>query len=78
MTEKDLIKLKEDCEVAKSETQQLKGQKKAILNQLSEDWNCASKEQGDSKWQKLQKALNELDTKIEEALEALESKYFKA
>lgn len=75
MTERDLLKLKEDIEEAKEKFQQLKGQKNALMQQLKEEWDCTTIEDAHKILKKLEIEVEEISNEIVKGLDELEKKY---
>ena len=72
MTEKDLLKKKEEIEQAKESLSNLKGQEKAMLKQLKDEWNCSTLPEAKQIIIKLEKEIKEIGATIEEKMENLE------
>jgi predicted transcriptional regulator len=75
MTERDLLKLKEDIEEAKEKFQQLKGQKNALMQQLKEEWDCTTIKEAHKILKKLEIEVEEISNEIVKGLDELEKKY---
>lgn len=75
MNEKELLKLKEKINNAKSEVSELKGQEKYLIKELKDNWNCASIEDAKKTLKKLEVDIQQIDQKIDEATRELEEKY---
>ena len=75
MTEKELLKLKKKVDTAAQEEQQLKGEMKAILANLKEDFNCASIEEAKEQRKKLKKQMEKLSEKIDGKLVEINEQY---
>jgi predicted nuclease with TOPRIM domain len=75
MTERDLLKLKEDIEEAKEKFQQLKGQKNALMQQLKEEWDCTTIKDAHKILKKLKIEVEEISNEIVKGLDELEKKY---
>ena len=75
MTEQDLLNLKKDIDEAKKEILQLEGQKKALMTQLKEDWDCTTLEQAEKKLKGMQRKLTTFNEEIEQGLEEIKEKY---
>jgi predicted nucleic acid-binding Zn-ribbon protein len=76
MTEQELLDLKQQIDDAKEKNLQLKGQKDALMQQLKDDWGCASIEQAGKKIKSMEKQIADLSVEIETGLQELEEKYF--
>ncbi len=75
MDEKELLKLKEEIEKAKSKVSELKGRKEYLLQELQDKWGCASVEEAQNKIDTLEAEINELETTIEREIGELENEY---
>ena len=75
MTDKELLRLKKKVDNAENEEQQLKGERKAILANLKEDFDCSTVAEAKSARKKLKKKYESLSKKIERKLEEIENKY---
>ena len=75
MNEKDILKLKKKVDSAEYEEQQLKGEKKAILANLQEDFDCSTIEKAKEARKKLKKKRDQLSEKIESELEEINKQY---
>ena len=75
MTEKELLKLKKKIDNAEYEEQQLKGQRKAILSNLKEDFDCSTIEEAEQEKRKLKKKIKKLADELEEKLKQIEKEY---
>lgn len=74
MNEKELLKLKKKVDTAEHEGQRLKGEKKAILANLKEDFDCADTDDAEETRKRLKKELKNLKIDIEKAANELEKK----
>lgn len=72
MTERELLDLKQEIDQAKESFQQLKGQEKAILQQLKDDFDCSTFEQTNKKTRVLEKEISKLSDEIEQGVSELE------
>lgn len=75
MTDKDLLKLKKKIDAAQYEEQQLKGQRKAILVNLKEDFDCDTVEDATQERKVLEKKAKKLTEKLKEKLYQIEKEY---
>lgn len=75
MNEKELLKLKKKVDNAEYEEQQLKGQRKEILANLKEDFDCASIEEIKETKKKLKKKAKKFADELEEKLKQIEKEY---
>ena len=75
MTEKELLKLKKKLDNAEQEVQQLIGQRKAILANLKEDFECSTIEEAEAERKRLKKKIKKLADELEEKLKQIEKEY---
>ena len=75
MNEADLIKLKRQVEDAKTEVNQLQGQRTALLKQLKDDWGCKTVEEAETKVKTMERDIEKLSDQIQTGMEELENKY---
>ena len=75
MNEKELLKLKKKVDSAEHEEQQLKGERKAILANLKEDFDCSTSEEAKEARKKLKKKKDQLSEKIETKMEEINEQY---
>jgi hypothetical protein len=75
MTEEELIELKTEIEDKKRELSEKKGQEKALLQQLKEDWKCTTLKEAKEKLEGIAEKLKTILTKIETGMEKLQEKY---
>ena len=75
MNEKDLIKLKKKIDNAEHEEQQLKGERKAILANLKEDFDCSTIEEAKETKKNLKKKYKKLVDRLETKLKGIEKEY---
>ena len=75
MTEQQLLDLKNDIEEAKTTVSELKGQEKALMKQLKDDWKCVSIAEAESKLKKIEGEITSLEKKIETGVKELEDKH---
>ena len=76
MTENDLLTLKKEIDQTKDQFQQLKGQEKALLQQLKNDFDCENLEQANKKIKSFEKEIGKLSDEIEQGITELEENYF--
>lgn len=74
-TEQEVSALKTKVEKAKTETSELTGQKKTLMGQLKDEWQCTQTADGDLKIQEYLKQLKDIDAKIAENTKLLEETY---
>lgn len=75
LTETELLKLKKEIEISKTELSELKGEEKALLKQLKEDWGCSTLSEAKTKIKKFEAEAEELSRQIEDKTNELEKKY---
>lgn len=75
ITEKQLLKKKEEIESTKSELSELKGEEKALTKQLEENWECSDLPSAKKKLKKMETSIEGLNEEIEELSEAFEENY---
>ncbi len=75
MTEKDLLKVKEEIEESKSRVSELKGQQKALLKQLKDEFDCDTIEEAEEKLAEYENAITTLDKKIKRGLAEVDKKF---
>ena len=75
MNEKELLKLKKKVDAAEYDTQKLKGEEKAILANLKEDFACSTIEQAKAARKKLKKKRDQQADIIQSKLEEINKQY---
>jgi flagellar biosynthesis chaperone FliJ len=75
MDENRLFELKQEIAEAKEEVGELKGKKKLLMEQLKEQWGCASIDQAAKKLENYKEQIQTLEKSIAKGLEELEEKY---
>ena len=75
MTEKELLKLKKRVDNAAQEEQQLKGERKAILANLKEDFDCSLIEEAKALKKKLNKKSKKFADELETKLKEIDKEY---
>ncbi len=75
MNEQQLLELKEEINEAKTEVAELKGQKKSLLTQLKENWECTTIEVAQKKVKKMQSSIEDLQTQIDQETIELEKHF---
>jgi flagellar biosynthesis chaperone FliJ len=73
--EKELMRLKDKIEKARSKLDQATGQKEYLLQQLRRDWGCQSYAEARQKYNELLAQYNELQAQIDEKLQTIGDKY---
>lgn len=75
MDQKQLLRLKEQVDEAKSAVSELKGQQKALMNQLKEEWKCDTVEKAEKKLDSMTEQITEFEDKIEDGVAELKEKH---
>jgi len=75
ITEKELLAKKKEIERTKVELSELKGEEKALLKQLNEDWGINSLAEAKNKIITFEKEIKQLSEEIEEKTQELEETY---
>jgi len=75
MTENELLKLKRKVDAAEHEEQQLKGERKAVLANLKEEFNCSTSDEAKEAKKKLKKKRDQLSEKIDNKLSEIDKQY---
>jgi uncharacterized protein YukE len=75
MNEQQLLQLKRQIDDAKSETAELKGREKQLMDQLQTEWKCKTVKQAEQKCSALQDEITQIDSQIDEGTKELEEKY---
>lgn len=75
MDEKDLLKLKEEIDEAKTKISELTGQRNYLLQELKDKHECKSVEEAEKLQGKMEKEIKELDTQIKEGIGKIEKEY---
>ena len=76
MTEQELLRKKKEIETAKTQLSELKGEEKALLKQLKDNWDCETLAEAKKKIQKYEIEEKSLITEIAEKTKELEETYF--
>lgn len=72
MTEKELLKLKEEIESTSEEVTKLETRKEVLMEKLEKDFGCKSLKAAKKKVDALESEIKELDGQIDTATEELE------
>lgn len=75
MDQHDLLDLKERIEKSKTKIAELNGQKKLLLTQLKDNFECSDLVAAKKKLEQFNKDIDKLDTLIEKAVENVKDKY---
>lgn len=75
MNEKDLLKMKEDMNHAKSKVSELIGKKKHLEQELMDKWGCSSIEDAEKELKKLEREIKGMDVKIIEGVKKIAEQY---
>jgi predicted nucleic acid-binding Zn-ribbon protein len=70
-----LFDLKDEIDHARDEIAQLKGQRKTLMSQLKEQFNCSSIEEAQKKLTNLQTNIRTLEIELDKGCKELEEKY---
>lgn len=75
LKEQDLIRITKKIESVKSEISELRGQKKALLNELKEKFDCDSVSDAEKLAQQLEAKSKKLENSIKKDLKKIEENY---
>jgi len=75
ITEKELLKLKEEIDFAKTQMAELSGQKKYLKERLKKEWGCASVKEAEVKLAELSTQINDIETKYAKLSAQIREKY---
>lgn len=75
MEEQELFELKERIDKAKSKVSELKGRQQYLMGELTKQYNCKTIEAAETKAQKIEDEIVQLNQKITEGTKELEEKY---
>lgn len=75
MDTKQLLELKDKIERGKTKLNELKGQRKQLMKQLEEEFECDSIEAAEKKLTKQEKEIEKLDNEIAENETTLRNKF---
>jgi type VI protein secretion system component VasK len=67
-TERELLRMKEQVDRAKTQVSELTGHHQYLMTQLKEEYGCSSIQQGNKKVQRLEEELATLDEQLEEGV----------
>ena len=76
LTEKQLLEKKKEIEAAKQALAELKGEEKALLKNLKEEYNVASLQDAKKLLQSKKSKMEELSEDLDKMLQDIEDKYF--
>ena len=76
MTEQELLKKKKEIESAKTELSELKGEEKALMKQLENEWECKTLAEAKKKIHQFETEEKQFLTEITEKTKKLEETYF--
>jgi predicted CopG family antitoxin len=74
MDKKDLLRLKDEIDEARTTVAELTGKKKSLLLQLKETYNCNTLEEAEKKVLEMTKQIEKMDLQIQNGLDELEEK----
>lgn len=75
MNEQQLVDLKKKIDLAKQKQSELKGKKKALLENLKTNFGCNTIAEAEKKASELEKEVSKLDADIEEGMKEIEENY---
>ena len=75
MNEKDLLRVKEEIDSAKTELAELSGEKKHLMQELKDNWGCETLEEGQKLLIKMEEDIDKLDQEIKQGLVEIEREY---
>lgn len=75
MNEHQLIDLKKKIDSFKQKQSELKGKKKALMEQLLNTYGCKTLEQAEQKVEQLQKEIDKLEEEKEKGIKEIEENY---
>jgi len=75
MTDRELLELKGKIEKSKEDLAQLKGEKKALMKQLLQEFGCSSIPEAKKRIEENDEAIKKLEVKKEKAVQVLEEEY---
>lgn len=75
MTEKDIIKLRDDVEDEKRKVQEKKGQLKLLQSRLEKEFNCKSIKESEKTLSDLKKQIEALEEKKQKKIKKIQELY---
>lgn len=75
MTEQDLVNLKKKIESSKQKQSELKGKKKALMENLLATFGCKTIEEAEKKAKSLEKDISKLEKEKEDGIKEIEENY---
>ena len=75
MTEQQLVDLKRKIDTSKQKQSELKGKKKALMENLLNTWACKTVEEAVKKAEEYKKQVEDLGTEIAKATKEIEETY---
>ena len=75
MTERELLRIKDQIEQAKTRSSELVGKRNHLLQELGEKWECEGVEAGEKLLKDIGKTVDKLNTQIETGLDNIREKY---
>lgn len=73
MNEKELFKLKEKIDSAKSKAAELKGRQDYLMQQLKKDWDCKTVDEANELVEKMDAEIAELNKQIASGIKKIET-----
>ena len=75
MDERQLLKLKEEIDTAKTEVSELEGSKKTMLKDLLDRFGCKTLEEASAKLEKMAAEIEALQAQLDAGIQKIEEKY---
>ena len=75
MDERQLLKLKEEIDTAKTEVSELEGSKKTMLKDLLDRFGCKTLDEASAKLEKMAAEIEALQAQLDAGLREIEEKY---
>ena len=75
MDERQLLKLKEEIDTAKTEVSELEGSKKTMLKGLLDRFGCKTLDEASAKLEKMAAEIEALQAQLDAGIQKIEEKY---
>jgi len=75
MDERQLLKLKEEIDTAKTEVSELEGSKKTMLKDLLDRFGCKTLDEASAKLEKMAAEIEALQAQLDAGIQKIEEKY---
>jgi len=75
MDERQLLKLKEEIDTAKTEVSELEGSKKTMLKDLLDRFGCKTLDEASAKLEKMAAEIEALQAQLNAGIQKIEEKY---